>query len=136
VTGVQTCALPISTVSTTDSGAFRSRASLHQPVSMDSGIDLSVSALSGQRNDFFFGPVPGTQASAFLPAGNGLRSGTAQGKIWYGAFTLQAQAVARDRSYQMAAGDEHLIDRRAFAEARYEPKLGEWGELLLRGSFD
>src|SRR5205814_3398160 len=43
------------TVATTDSGAFRSRAALHQPLKGDSGVDLSVSALSGEHDQFIFG---------------------------------------------------------------------------------
>ncbi len=128
------------TVGTTESGSFRSRAALHQPASSDSGIDFSLSGLSSERHDFFFGPIPGTQTSAWSPGTEGLRSGTAQGKLWYGPLTLQGQSVARDRAYPVLdAGNtpaSHVIDRRAFAEARFEPKLGEFGELLVRGSYD
>jgi outer membrane receptor protein involved in Fe transport len=123
------------TVGTTDSGAFRSRAAVHQPLPRESGFDVSLSALSLDRHGLVF-----AGGQTFSPGADGLRSGTATGTFWTGAFTLQAQAVARDRAYpQLDASPSpasHVIDRRAFAEARYEPKLGDRAELLLRGSFD
>ena len=49
------------------------------------------------------------------------------GKIWLGDLTLQAQAVARDKSLPSGEYDTnisdprtHLIDRRAFAEAAFK----------------
>lgn len=125
------------TIGTTENGSLRARANVRRLLGDSGGADLSISGLQASGQDFFF-PAVGESRGA-----DGFRSGTASGKLWYGPLTLQAQATARDKAlptgeFETALGDPgtHLIDRRAFAEGRYEPKLGSWGELFLRGYFD
>ena len=121
---------------TSEGGSLRARGRVRRAFG-GGGFDLAASGLSAAGQDYFFSGAGDSRGA------DGFRSGTASGKLWWGAFTLQAQAVARDKAlpsgeYETALGDAgtHLIDRRAFAEARFEPKLGDAGELFLRGYFD
>lgn len=129
-------------LATTESGLARAGATAHQPLSSDSGFDLSIYGLDGARSGNFFNQLSdGT--FAFQQSTDRLSSGTASGKFWVGPFTLQAQAVGRNRQYAVPQDyvnptevPTSTIDRRAFLEARFEPKLGRLGELLLRASYD
>ena len=125
------------TLGTSENGAVRARGNVRRSFG-EGGADLSLSGLSASGQDYFF-PALGLDSRG----ADGFRSGTASGKLWYGAWTLQAQATARDKAlptgeYDTIVGDPrtHLIDRRAFAEARFEPKLGGFGEVFTRAYFD
>ena len=133
------------TLATPETGGARMRASAHQPIGETSGFDLSLSGLSLGRRDATFGPLA-DGSYGFLRQSDGLDSGTVAGKAWLGPVSLQGQAVARDRRYPIPEDyviatplGSHVIDRRAYLEARYEPKFGPNGEsggLMLLGSFD
>ncbi len=126
------------TIGTIEGGAVRARGNLRRVFGESAGMDLSASGLSSSGQDYLFPDPVGPSRGA-----DGMRAGTVSGKIWTGAFTLQAQATARDKAlpageYTTLVGDPrtHLIDRRAFAEARFEPKLGDTADLLLRANWD
>ncbi len=129
-------------IATIDNGLARVSATAHQSLGAESGFDLSVAGLDGARAGQYYLSQP-DGSMAFSQASERLSSGTVAGKVWYGPLTLQAQATARKDAYPVAldytdpnATNGYMIDRRAFIEARYEPKLGTWGELLLRASYD
>ena len=126
------------TLGTTGGGALRARGAVRRVFSETAGVDLSASGLSASGQDYFFPALGGDSRGA-----DGSRAGTVTGKAWSGPFTLQAQATARDKAlpsgeFNTLLGDprSHIIDRRAFAEARFEPKLGENADLFLRASYD
>ncbi len=130
-------------IATVDNGRVRASANAHQPLSESAGFDLAVSGLDGAQSAPFYGLLADGVSYGFTQSIDRLTSGTAAGKVWLGAFTLEAQAVARDRQYpvqedyvEQQASPSSVIDRRAFVEARYEPHLGSIADLLLRASYD
>ncbi len=127
---------------TIDSGLARASATAHQPLGPESGFDLSIAGLDGARAGQVYLEQP-DGSLAFAQASEHFNSGTIAGKIWAGPFTVEGQAVSRQDSYPVNldytnpnATNGYVIDRRSFLETRFEPKLGSWGELLLRASYD
>jgi outer membrane receptor for ferrienterochelin and colicins len=115
------------TLGSPENGAIRARAAMRRP-----NFEINISGVTAQGRDF-----DGSRGS------DGFQSGTLNAKAWFGDFTVQAQSNARDKAlplgeFDTLVGDPrtHLIDRRAFVEARYEPKLGDSGELFARIYWD
>jgi outer membrane receptor protein involved in Fe transport len=128
---------------TVDAGSIRARGNFRRRLDERSGVDFSFSGIDAAGRDYFFPAFQGPASDGVSRGADGFRSGTASGKIWVGDLTLQAQAVARDKSlpageFQTLVSDprSHFIDRRAFAEARYEPRLGNLADFFLRAYWD
>jgi outer membrane receptor protein involved in Fe transport len=131
------------TLGTIDAGSLRARGAFRRVLGERAGVDLSASGIDANGRDYFFPALYGGGSDGMSRGADGFRSGTLAGKAWLGDLTLQAQAVARDKS--LPSGEYHTnlsdprtryIDRRAFAEARFEPSLGTAGDLFLRAYFD
>ena len=116
-----------------DGVALHGRAGFHYNAGADRGLWGSVSTA---RSDGFELSIPGAGLASSV---ENFSSVNTAGRAWAGPLTAQWFFQRRDQSvpvgaYQTTFNDPgtRLLDTRAMGEARYEPKLSDAVQLLLR----
>ena len=127
-------------IGTAENGVGRVRAGFHYNLGEDAGIWASVGLARSDGYQETLGGRPGVATTTTASGFDAFESGTTAGRIWWGPLTAQWFYTSRDQetpvgAYGSVVGDgrTRLADRRAMGEVRYEPKLGDFGELLVRG---
>ncbi|MFO0659383.1 MAG: TonB-dependent receptor [Polyangiaceae bacterium] len=129
-------------------GVARARARVDYPF-REGGAWLSFAAAHGEGRNFFF-PELASAATQNTPAvtgqsngADGFRAGTANARVWYKSFNLQAFYSSRDKSqptgiFGTQLGDDatRLRDTRGFIEARVEPKINDRLQVLGRAYYN
>jgi outer membrane receptor protein involved in Fe transport len=124
-----------------DGAALHARAGFHRSFGADRGIWASVSGAQSNGQDLLV-PLSGG-APAVARGVDSFTGVNTSGRAWDGPLTLQWLFNRRDQSvpvgaYLTAFDDPgtHLLDTRAMAELRYEPRVADSLQLLLRGHAD
>ena len=114
----------------------------------DRGITLSAAGVVRQGDDYRFPEYaqsgPGADPDAAWSRGaDGSESVTAHARAWAGDLTVQGLLTSRDQRIATGAFATELADPRAtsddtrgFVELRYEPRLGDRGQLYGRAWVD
>jgi outer membrane receptor protein involved in Fe transport len=119
-----------------DGVALHGRAGFHKSFGADQGLWASVSTA---RSDGFDSTIPLPEGPRVASGVEAFSSVNTAGRAWAGPLTAQWFFQRRNQSvpvggYQAAFNDPgtRLLDTRAMAELRYEPKLSSSLQLLLR----
>lgn len=110
----------------------------------DRGAWLSASGQVAQGGDVYFPEYAAVvSADGIIRGADGSRGGTLHAKAWTGDLTVQAFYNSFNKQYPTGAFDTipgdpegRNLDQRAFAEVRYEPRLGDVGRLYARAYLD
>lgn len=126
-------------------GTFGAWTHVKAPLGDDAGIWAYAGYANRQSSDYF---SPARVGSEEAPDGiahdvGGADMGSVTGKAYVGDVSLLWHFNQRDRQvatawYDTTFGDPstNVLDRRAFAELRYEPSLGEGWDMSARLSWD
>jgi outer membrane receptor protein involved in Fe transport len=129
-------------VGTYDDAVVRGRIGFHYDFGPDRGIWASGSTAGSNGTDVtvpVYNPMTGATTNVPVSGADRFLSGGTAGRFWWGAFTLQWFFHTREQhipvgAYGTQLGDERtqFTDTRWMAEARYEPRLGKYVELMTR----
>ena len=134
------------TLATDDSGLFRAHVGVRIPLKGDAGFSASVGGASAGGHDLYFpeyaaAGLPGVDGNS--RGADGFRSGNGTVHAWWGDLSLLGSFNARVRDSAtgeyatfLSSPDTHFIDKRSFAELRFEPHLSPTLDLLVRASID
>lgn len=107
------------------------------------GFVASAAGQLGQGGDWSFPELADTVSGGQVNDADGSRGASTHLKVWRGPLTVQAFGNTFTKRYPTGAygtlpGDARATnsDTRAFAELRYEPRLGQWGHLYARAYVD
>lgn len=124
-----------------DARLARIRAAAGHSFSKKAGFWVSASTLKGQGEDLKLNDPLSGETTTVAGADETLAH-SFMAKSWWGDLNLQAYYNMRDKriptgAYETILGDQraHSLDRRAFIEARYEPRFGDM-RLNLRAWID
>ena len=107
----------------------------------DGGFWNSVQTFQGPGRDFYFPEYRGDPSGldGHSRGIDGVYGGSVHGRVWWKDLTLQWLWHQREKElptgeYEVLFGDPRniFIDKRGFAELRYEPKLGDSVALMTR----
>lgn len=131
------------TVAVASGDVLRARLGVHQPLGAGAGVRASLSGAQAQGQDFLFPQLAADPSGGVSRGADGFHSGSAQLSLWWKDLSLLAAWNVRDKAlptgeYGTFVGDPrtHLVDRRAFAEARFTPQLAAWADLTARAYVD
>ena len=132
-------------ISTVENGAVRVYADTSAPLGDSGGVWVSAGGLEAQGQDYY---SPSNLGSSLASDGiarevGGFDAANGLAKVWVGPVTLEGYFQQRDKqiptgSFGTLFNDPRtsVLDRRAFAEVRYEPQLSEEVQLLTRAFYD
>lgn len=129
-------------------GVARGRVRADYPF-RDGGAWVSIAAAHGEGRSFTF-PELATPTTTTSPAttgqssgADGFRAGTANARLWYKSFNVQAFYTSRDKAlptgmFSTQLGDDRtrLRDSRGFVEARIEPTISSKLQVLGRAYYN
>lgn len=125
---------------TADNGVAHGRAGFTLHLGPDAGVWASVAAARSDGRSVTVESIPGLSTSSTATHLEKFHAETIAGRVWSGPFSASWFYTSRDQKtpfgpYGTVFGSQETgsVDRRAAAELRYEPQLGSFAQLLLRG---